>query len=323
MTPDDSATNDAASGWSADESWTGRLLGGLRKTSDRLTENLAGLAGGTRLTDAQLDDLEDALILSDLGPRAAARIRGKLAGARFEKGVDAAGLAEAVAEEIAAILRTVAKPLEIVAFPRPQVILVIGVNGSGKTTTIAKLAHLFQEQDYSVMLAAGDTFRAAAIGQLRVWADRLGIEIVSGAEGGDPASIVFDAVKAATDKGIDALIVDTAGRLHNKRELMDELAKVRRVLGRLNPEAPHDVVLVLDATNGQNALQQIEIFKEVAGVSGLIMTKLDGTARGGVLVAAAEQYGLPIHAIGVGEKIDDLRPFDPDLVARVIAGVVR
>ena len=317
MTPDQRATTEAESGW------TDRLLGGLRKTSDRLTENLAGLAGGSRLTDAQLDDLEDALILSDLGPRAAARIRAKLAGARFEKGVDEAALAEAVAEEIAAILRPVAKPLEIVAFPRPQVILVIGVNGSGKTTTIAKLAHLFQEQDYSVMLAAGDTFRAAAIGQLRVWADRLGIEIVSGAEGGDPASIVFDAVKAATDKGIDALIVDTAGRLHNKRELMDELAKVRRVLGRLNPEAPHDVVLVLDATNGQNALQQIEIFKEVAGVSGLIMTKLDGTARGGVLVAAAEQYGLPIHAIGVGEKIDDLRPFDPDLVARVIAGVVR
>ena len=317
MTAETSATSDAAGGW------TDRLLGGLRKTSDRLTENLAGLAGGTRLTDAQLDDLEDALILSDLGPRAASRIRARLASARFEKGVDEAALAEAVAEEIAAILRPVAKPLEIAAFPRPQVILVIGVNGSGKTTTIAKLAHLFQEQDYSVMLAAGDTFRAAAIGQLRVWADRLGIEIVSGAEGGDPASIVFDAVKAATDKGIDALIVDTAGRLHNKRELMDELAKVRRVLGRLNPEAPHDVVLVLDATNGQNALQQIEIFKEVAGVSGLIMTKLDGTARGGVLVAAAEQYGLPIHAIGVGEKIDDLRPFDPDLVARVIAGVVR
>jgi fused signal recognition particle receptor len=316
MTPETPAT-------SGDSGWTDRLLGGLRKTSERLTENLAGLAGGTRLTDAQLDDLEDALILSDLGPRAAGRIRAKLAGARFEKGVDEAALAEAVAEEIAAILRPVAKPLEIVAFPRPQVILVIGVNGSGKTTTIAKLAHLFQEQDYSVMLAAGDTFRAAAIGQLRVWADRLGIEIVSGAEGGDPASIVFDAVKAATDKGIDALIVDTAGRLHNKRELMDELAKVRRVLGRINPEAPHDVVLVLDATNGQNALQQIEIFKEVAGVSGLIMTKLDGTARGGVLVAAAEQYGLPIHAIGVGEKIDDLRPFDPDLVARVIAGVVR
>ncbi len=323
MTPDDSVSPAADSGWTADESWTGRLLGGLRKTSERLTENLSGLTGATRLSDAQLDDLEDALILSDLGPRAAARIRERLAAGRFDNGLDEAALAEAVAAEIAAILRPVAKPLEIIAFPRPQVILVIGVNGSGKTTTIAKLAHLFQEQDYSVMLAAGDTFRAAAIGQLKVWADRLGIEIVTGPEGGDPASIVFDAVKAATDKGIDTLIVDTAGRLQNKRELMDELAKVRRVLGRLNPAAPHDVVLVLDATNGQNALQQIEIFKEVAGVTGLIMTKLDGTARGGVLVAAAEQYGLPIHAIGVGEKIDDLRPFDPDLVAKVIAGVVR
>ena len=305
------------------ESWSDRILGGFRKTSERLAENLGGIVGSSRLSDAQLDDIEDALILSDLGPRAAARIRERLKGARFENGVDEQGLKEAVTEEIAAILRPVAKPLEIVAFPRPQVILVIGVNGSGKTTTIAKLAHLFQEQDYGVMLAAGDTFRAAAIGQLKVWADRLGVPIVTGPEGGDPASIVFDAVKAATDTGIDTLIVDTAGRLQNKRELMDELAKIRRVLGRLNPEAPHDVVLVLDATNGQNALQQIEIFKEVAGVSGLIMTKLDGTARGGVLVAAAEQYGLPIHAIGVGEKIDDLRPFDPDLVAKVIAGVFR
>ncbi|MDR2856219.1 MAG: signal recognition particle-docking protein FtsY [Novosphingobium sp.] len=303
------------------ESWSDRLFGGLRKTSERLSENLAGIVTRAKLDDAQLDDIEDALILSDLGPRAAARIRERLADERFERGLDEQTIKQAVAEEIAAILRPVAKPLDIVAFPRPQVILVIGVNGSGKTTTIAKLAHLFQEQDYGVMLAAGDTFRAAAIGQLAVWADRLGVPVVRGPEGGDPASIVFDAVKAATAQGIDALIVDTAGRLQNKRELMDELAKIRRVLGRLNPEAPHDVVLVLDATNGQNALQQIEIFKEVANVSGLIMTKLDGTARGGVLVAAAEQYGLPIHAIGVGEKIDDLRPFDPDLVARVIAGV--
>lgn len=303
------------------ESWSDRLLGGLRKTSDRLTENLSGIVGQTRLEDAQLDALEDALILSDLGPRAAARIRDKLAATRFESGADELAIREAVAAEIAAILRPVAKPLDVVAFPRPQVVLVIGVNGSGKTTTIAKLAHLFQEQDYGVMLAAGDTFRAAAIGQLKVWADRLGVPIITGPEGGDPSAVVFDAVKAATDTGIDALIVDTAGRLQNKRELMDELAKIRRVLGRLNPAPPHDVVLVLDATNGQNALQQIATFKEVAGVTGLIMTKLDGTARGGVLVAAAEQYGLPIHAIGVGEKIDDLRPFDPDLVARVIAGV--
>jgi len=303
------------------ETWSDRLFGGFRKTSERLSENLAGIVTKGKLDDEQLDGIEDALILSDLGPRAAARIRERLSGERFERGLDDQAIKEAVADEIAAILRPVAKPLEVVAFPRPQVVLVIGVNGSGKTTTIAKLAHLFQEQDYSVMLAAGDTFRAAAIGQLAVWAERIGVPVVRGPEGGDPASIVFDAVKAATEQGIDALIVDTAGRLQNKRELMDELAKIRRVLGRLNPEAPHDVVLVLDATNGQNALQQIETFKEVAGVTGLIMTKLDGTARGGVLVAAAEQYGLPIHAIGVGEKIDDLRPFDPDLVARVIAGV--
>ena len=352
-------------------SWTQRLFGGFRKTSERLSENLAGisaeiveeglqpdpdsppdpigdafpkppatgsvdapaespggfakaltsLVGKARLSEDQLDDLEDALIVSDLGPRAAMRIRNALAEMRFDRGAGDLAIKQAVAEEIAAILRPVAVPLEITAFPRPQVILVIGVNGSGKTTTIAKMAHLFVEQDYGVLLAAGDTFRAAAIGQLAVWAERVGVGIVKGPEGGDPASIVFDAVKQATDTGIDALIVDTAGRLQNKRELMDELAKIRRVLGRLNPEAPHNVVLVLDATNGQNALQQIETFKEVAGVTGLVMTKLDGTARGGVLVAAAEQYGLPIHAIGVGEKIDDLRPFDPDLVARVIAGV--
>ena len=303
------------------EGWTSRLLGAFRKTSERLAENLTGVIGTALLDDATLDTVEDALIMSDLGPAAAARIRNRLAEKRFGLSVTERELKQAVAEEIAAILRPVAKPLEIVAFPRPQVILVIGVNGSGKTTTIAKLAHWLQEDDYTVMLAAGDTFRAAAIGQLATWAGRLDVPIVRGAEGGDPASIVFDAVKLATERGTDALIVDTAGRLQNKRELMDELAKIRRVLGRLNPDAPHDVVLVLDATNGQNALAQIDVFQQVAGVTGLIMTKLDGTARGGVLVAAAEQYGLPIHAIGVGEKMDDLRPFDPDLVARVIAGV--
>lgn len=302
-------------------SWTKRVFDGFRKTSERLSSNLSGVIGTARLDDAALDMIEDALIVSDLGPAAAARIRAKISEKRFGLNITQRELQEAVALEIAEILRPVAQPLEITAFPRPQVILMIGVNGSGKTTTIAKLAHLFQEDDYSVMLAAGDTFRAAAIGQLAAWAERISVPLIRGAEGGDPASIVFDAVKTATDQGIDALIVDTAGRLQNKRELMDELEKIRRVLGRLNPAAPHDVVLVLDATNGQNALSQIEIFKAVAGVTGLIMTKLDGTARGGVLVAAAEQFGLPIHAIGVGEKIDDLRPFDPDLVAKVIAGI--
>ncbi|MCC6480623.1 MAG: signal recognition particle-docking protein FtsY, partial [Sphingomonadaceae bacterium] len=275
--------------------WREKLFGGLRKTSSKLSDNLTGLITKGKLDGQMLDEIEEALILSDLGPATASQIREKLASTRFDKGIDMGDLREVVEEEIAQILSPVARPLEIDAFPRPQVILVIGVNGSGKTTTIAKLAHNFLEQDYGVMLAAGDTFRAAAIGQLKVWADRIGVPIVTGPEGGDAAGVVFDAVKKATAEGIDVLIVDTAGRLQNKRELMDELAKIRRVLGRLNPAAPHDVVLVLDATTGQNALQQIEVFKEVAGVTGLIMTKLDGTARGGVLVAAAEQYGLPIH----------------------------
>ena len=303
--------------------WTERLFGGFGKTSNRLTENLTGLVTKAKLDDATLDDIEDALIMSDLGPSTAAAIREKLSTERFEKGLTEEAVKEIIQSEIAAILDPVASALEIDAFPRPQVILVIGVNGSGKTTTIAKLAHLFLEQDYGVMLAAGDTFRAAAIGQLKVWAERLGVPIIAGPEGGDSASIVYDGVKKATETGIDVLIVDTAGRLQNKSELMDELDKIRRVLGRLNPEAPHDVVLVLDATTGQNALSQIEVFKEVANVTGLIMTKLDGTARGGVLVAAAKQFDMPIHAIGVGETIEDLRPFDPDEVAAAIAGVTK
>ena len=311
-----------------EKSWTQRLFGGMRRTSERIgeqiTENLGGLTSGAATLDAQtLDDVEDALVASDLGPATARTIRDRLADTKFDRGVDAQAVRAVMADEIAQVLRPVAKPLEIDAFPRPQVILVIGVNGSGKTTTIAKLAHYYLEQDYGVMLAAGDTFRAAAIGQLKVWAERLGVPIVSGPEGGDAAGIVFDAVKKATETGIDVLIVDTAGRLQNKRELMDELAKIRRVLGRINPASPHNVVLVLDATTGQNALSQIEVFKEVAGVTGLVMTKLDGSARGGVLVAAAKQFGLPIHAVGVGETLDDLRPFDADELARAIAGVDR
>ena len=274
-------------------SWKDRLFGGFGKTSSRLTENLAGLVTKAKLDEATLDDIEDALIMSDLGPATAASIREKLAVERFEKGLSEHAVKEIIQREIAAILEPVAIPLEIDAFPRPQVILVIGVNGSGKTTTIAKLAHLFLEQDYGVMLAAGDTFRAAAIEQLKIW--------------------------GAT--GIDVLIVDTAGRLQNRTELMDELDKIRRVLGRLNPAAPHNVVLVLDATTGQNALSQIEVFRDVAKVTGLIMTKLDGTARGGVLVAAAKQFGLPIHAIGIGETVDDLRPFKAEDLAAAIAGI--
>ena len=303
--------------------WIDRLREGFRKTSDRLGDNLTGLFTKAALDAETLDGIEEALIASDLGPATAAQIRDRLAAERFERGLSEYAVREIVAEEIEKILAPVAIPLEISAFPRPQVILVVGVNGSGKTTTIAKLAHLLLEQDYGVLLAAGDTFRAAAIGQLKIWAERIGVPVIAGPEGSDSSAIVFDGVKKATAEGIDTLIVDTAGRLQNKKGLMDELAKIRRVLGRLNPAAPHDVVLVLDATTGQNALSQIEVFKEVAGVTGLVMTKLDGTARGGMLVAAAERYKLPIHAIGVGEGIDDLRPFDPRATARAIAGLER
>jgi len=301
------------------KSWHERLLGGFKRTSDRLVGNLAGL-GLARLDDATLDDIEEALIASDLGPATAARIRTRLADGSFERNMEELGIRLVAAEEIERALEPVAQPIRI-GDKRPHVILVIGVNGSGKTTTIAKLAQTFKSEGKRVMLAAGDTFRAAAIGQLATWADRVGVPIVTTKEGGDAAGVAFDAAKQAAEQGIDVLIIDTAGRLQNRRELMDELAKIKRVIGRADESAPHDVVLVLDATTGQNALSQIEVFKDVAGVTGLVMTKLDGTARGGVLVAAAEQFGLPIHAIGIGEGLDDLRPFSAHEVSRIIAGV--
>ncbi len=302
------------------EGWRTKLFGGLKKSSTKLTGNISGLVTKAKLDDAVLDDIEEALIVSDLGPETALQIRDKIAEERFDKDLDDDGIRNIIKNEIADILSPIAKPIEIDAFPRPQVILVIGVNGVGKTTTIAKMANLFLEQDYGVMLAAGDTFRAAAIGQLQEWARRLGVPIVSGKQGGDAAGIVFDAVQQATEQGIDVLIVDTAGRLQNRSELMDELAKIKRVLGRINPASPHDIVLVLDATTGQNALSQIEVFKEIAGVTGLVMTKLDGSARGGILVAAAKQFGLPVHAIGVGETIEDLRPFSAEDFAKALSG---
>jgi len=301
-------------------SWLDRLRGGFAKTAERVADNLTGLTSRAALDTATLDDIEEALIASDIGPEAARRIREAIARQTFER-LDERGLRTILAEEIETILAPVAKPLEVWGFPRPHVILVIGVNGSGKTTTIGKLGHWLKEQDYGVLLCAGDTFRAAAIEQLQIWGERISTPVISGKEGADAAGLVFDGVKQATAQGIDVLVVDTAGRLQNKRHLMDELAKIRRVLGRLNPESPHDVLLVLDATTGQNAISQVEVFREVANVTGLIMTKLDGTARGGILVAVAEKFGLPIHAIGVGEGADDLRPFDPRAVARAIAGL--
>lgn len=303
----------------AKSSWLARLKTGLSRTGQSLTT----LFVGVKVDEDLFEELETALIMADTGVDAAqSLLKGLRERVRQERIEDGDSVRRVLRELLAEHLRPLERRFDLDR-PAPIVTMIAGVNGAGKTTSIGKLARTFQQQGRHVLLAAGDTFRAAAIGQLQVWADRIGVPIVTGPEQGDPASVVFDAVKAATATGIDALVVDTAGRLHNKRELMDELAKVRRVLGRLDPASPHDVVLVLDATNGQNALQQIEIFREVAGVTGLIMTKLDGTARGGVLVAAAEQYGLPIHAIGVGEGVDDLRPFDPDLVARVIAGLAQ
>ena len=300
--------------------WLGKLTTGLSRSSAKLGGNLGGLFTRAKLDDAMLEGIEEALISADLGPAMAARIAARLREDRFDKAISEAEVRAVVASEIAAVLGAVAKPLVVEAFPRPQVVLVVGVNGSGKTTTIAKLAHLFIEQDYRVMLAAGDTFRAAAIAQLRIWGDRAGVKVIAGPEGGDAAGLAFTALEAARAEGVDVLIIDTAGRLQNKSGLMDELAKIRRVLRKAMPAAPHDVVLVLDATTGQNALNQIEVFREVAGVTGLVMTKLDGTARGGVLVAAAEQFRLPIHAVGVGEGIGDLRPFDASAFARALAG---
>jgi fused signal recognition particle receptor len=300
-------------------SWLGRLTQGLAKSTKRLTDNITGLATGTLpLDDARLDEIEEALIAADLGPAVAARIRTRLGDQKFAKGIDDAGIRQVVAEEVELVLAPVARPLAITH--RPHVVLVVGVNGSGKTTTIAKLARMFNADGHKVMLAAGDTFRAAAIAQLQIWADRVGVPTVAGEQGGDAASLAFEAVKRAQAEAIDVLIIDTAGRLQNKAGLMDELAKLKRVIAKIDPAAPHDVILVLDATTGQNALSQIEVFRAVAGVTGLVMTKLDGSARGGMLVAAAEAYGLPIHAIGVGEGMDDLRPFAAADFAAALAG---
>ena len=300
--------------------WLARMRSGLARSSEKLTQNLTFLVGGGRIEAEDLESIEEALIAADLGPTVAARITAKLAEARLAGDIDMARVRRVAADEIAAILRPLARPLLVTAFPRPHTILVVGVNGTGKTTTIAKLAHNFQEDDYAVMMAAGDTFRAAAVAQLKVWGDRLAIPVISGKPDADAAGLAFTAMEQARASGRDVLLVDTAGRLQNKSGLMDELAKVRRVLGKQAPGAPHDTILVLDATTGQNALNQIEIFREVAGVTGLVMTKLDGTARGGVLVAAAERFGLPIHAIGVGEKLGDLRPFDADSFAAALTG---
>ncbi|WP_234187485.1 signal recognition particle-docking protein FtsY [Shinella sp. NM-101] len=301
--------------------WFQRLREGLARTSSQLTGQITSLFTKRKLDDDTLQDLEDLLIQADLGVETALRITDTLASERYGKDVTGADVSRIMSAEITKVLEPVAKPLELDLSHKPHVILVVGVNGTGKTTTIGKLAAKLSGAGLKVMLAAGDTFRAAAIEQLKIWADRTGSDIVSSKLGADAAGLAYEAYEQAKLKKSDVLIVDTAGRLQNKAELMAELEKIVRVLGKLDPDAPHTVLQTLDATTGQNAMNQVEIFRNVAGVSGLIMTKLDGTARGGILVAIAAKHKLPVYFIGVGEGVDDLEPFEAKDFAEAIAGV--
>ena len=281
--------------------------------------NLFGRIPRRVLDDYMLEQLEDLLISSDMGVDTAVQITANLAEGRFGKKLSTAEIKTALAEEIARVMGPVARPLPIYN-KKPQVILVVGVNGSGKTTTIGKLASQFKQAGKSVVIAAGDTFRAAAVGQLMVWGERAGVPVMTAPEGSDPASLAFDAMTQAEADDADLLMIDTAGRLQNRTDLMEELAKIIRVIRKKDPSAPHNTILVLDATTGQNTLNQVEVFQKLADVSGLIMTKLDGTAKGGVLVSLADKFALPIHAIGVGEQIDDLDAFDPQEFANALTG---
>ncbi|MFC3074043.1 signal recognition particle-docking protein FtsY [Shinella pollutisoli] len=301
--------------------WFQRLREGLSRTSSQLTGQIAGLFTKRKLDDATLQDLEDLLIQADLGVETALRITDTLAAERYGKDVTGGDVSRIMASEITKVLAPVARPLALDLAHKPHVILVVGVNGTGKTTTIGKLAAKLSGAGLKVMLAAGDTFRAAAIEQLKIWAERTGSDIVASRLGADAAGLAYEAYEQAKAKKSDVLIVDTAGRLQNKAELMAELEKIVRVLGKLDPDAPHTVLQTLDATTGQNAMNQVEIFRNVAGVTGLIMTKLDGTARGGILVAIAAKHKLPVYFIGVGEGIDDLEPFEAKDFAEAIAGV--
>ena len=300
--------------------WFSRLASGLSKSSTRLGDGVASIFTKRKLDSETIEELEELLITADLGVAAAERITDALAQDKFDKEISDEEVRAALADEVADTLKPLEKPL-VTDAAKPHVILMIGVNGAGKTTTIGKLAKKFQGDGKSVMLAAGDTFRAAAIEQLTAWGERTGAPVIARDVGADAAGLAFDAVKEAREQNADVLLIDTAGRLQNKSSLMDELAKIVRVLKKLDETAPHDVVLVLDATVGQNAIAQAEAFSEIAGVTGLIMTKLDGTARGGVLVALADKFKLPIHFIGVGESVEDLQPFNADAFARALAGL--
>ena len=303
------------------QSWWQRLKKGLSRTSSQLSTRINDLFTKRKLDATTLEDLEDVLIQADLGVDVAARIAAAIGKGRFDKEIPPEDVKGILATEVEKILLPVAKPLVVDTAHKPFVIMMVGVNGSGKTTTIGKLASKFKAEKRSLMLAAGDTFRAAAIEQLKVWGTRNDIPVIAREQGADSAGLAYDALKAARESGTDILLIDTAGRLQNKTALMDELDKIIRVMKKLDATAPHCVLLVLDATVGQNALSQVEIFGKVAGVTGLVMTKLDGTARGGILAAIADKHTLPVHFIGVGEGIDDLEPFEARDFARAIAGL--
>jgi fused signal recognition particle receptor len=301
--------------------WFQRLKAGLSRSSTSIGGGIVAIFTKRKLDDETLEELENVLIQADLGVATATAITGRLARGRYGKDVGDEEVRRVLAEEVEAVLAPVAVPFAPKPAHKPQVILVVGVNGSGKTTTIGKLAAKFTREGRSVLLAAGDTFRAAAIDQLKVWGERTGVPVIARPVGSDAAGLAFDALTQATAEGRDVLMIDTAGRLQNKAELMAELEKVVRVIRKVDPTAPHDVLLVLDATTGQNALGQVEVFQRTAGVTGLVMTKLDGTARGGILVAIAQKFGLPVHFIGIGEAVDDLEPFAAADFARAIAGL--
>jgi fused signal recognition particle receptor len=308
--------NDNATG-----NWWQRLAGGLKRSSSALGGAIAHVVAKRQLDAATIDEIEDALIRADLGAETAGRIATELRYGRFDTAITPDEIKVVVAAEVEKVLGGVAQPLAIDPAIKPFVILVAGVNGSGKTTTIGKLAAKLRAEGRTVMLAAGDTFRAAAIDQLKIWAERSGSAFIAREAGADAAGLVYDAVEAAKQNNIDVLLIDTAGRLQNRTELMGELEKVVRVMKKVEPAAPHAVLLVLDATVGQNALSQVEIFRKIVGVTGLAMTKLDGTARGGILVAIAEKFKVPVHFIGVGESIDDLAPFSAHDFARALVGL--
>ena len=301
-------------------SWLQKLKDGLGKTKAKVTDQLSSLLGKPKIDAASLEEVEDALIAADLGTQSAMRLAAAIRKYKFDGPVTRESLASALSDGITEILEPVAKPIVVDGSGKPHVVLLVGVNGSGKTTTAGKLAQQWRSEGKTVMLAAGDTFRAAAIEQLQIWGERTGTEVVAGNQGGDAAALAYTAMEKARAAGTDVLIIDTAGRLQNRTELMDELAKILRVIRKLDETAPHDSIIVLDGTVGQNAISQVKAFQDVADVSGLIVTKLDGSAKGGIVIALAETFGLPVHAVGVGEGADDLQPFAARDFANALTG---